>query len=185
MRKYITLFFSLLFLGACSNTPSGIINKDEMANLLTDVHIADGTLITKSQETDTLYKYGTDKYLEIFKKYNTDSATFKRSYKYYTNNPKEFVAIYDKVVKNLQAKTDSVTKLITKQVNANGRKPHIPAAAPGRLIPEGGAAVPNARGPQTPAPPNNAASARAIFEKQQAKRDSLLKKNHKNALPAK
>jgi len=184
MRKYITLFFSLLFLGACSNTPSGIINKDEMANLLTDVHIADGTLITKSQEPDTLYKYGTDKYLEIFKKYNTDSATFKRSYKYYADNPKLFLDIYDRIVKNLQAKTDSVTKVIAKQIKANSGKPHIPGAAPGRLIPEGGVAVPN-KWTHAPAQQNNAASARAIFEKQQAKRDSLLKKNHKNALPAK
>jgi len=176
MRKYITLFFSLLFLGACSNTPSGIINEDEMANVLTDVHIADGTLITKSQEPDTLYKYGTGKYLLIFKKYNIDSATFRRSYIYYTDNPKEFVDIYDKVVKSLQAKTDSVTKLINKQIKDDARKHPTPAAAPGRLIPEGGAAVPQ----------NNAPSARAAFERQQAKRDSLLIKNKKkNALPAK
>ncbi|HEY2582943.1 MAG TPA: DUF4296 domain-containing protein [Mucilaginibacter sp.] len=117
MRKYITLFFSVsLFLFACnSGKPSAeIINHDRMVNLLTDLHIVDGRMYTHLVP-DSLYKYGMGMYLSLFKKYNTDSVQFRKSYKYYTTQPAELQAIYEQVLKNLKQKTDSVTKLQLKQ----------------------------------------------------------------------
>ena len=187
MRKYITLFFSvLLFLSACSNgTPDGIIDKDRMIALLTDVHIVDGTLITIPQTPDTLYKYGKGRYLAIFAKYHTDSAQFKKSFTYYAGTkPVEFSDMYDQVLKNLQAKTDSVTKLMMKRNPGNVRKPNLPTGA---VTPTTGA-MPNMQTPRGLLPHNPMVNPRTRFERMQAHRDSLIKQikqKNNNALPAK
>jgi len=118
MRKYITLFFSVCFiLSACTADKSGadIIKPDEMISVLTDVHIIDGTMYNAvSQNLDTLYKYGNNRYLAVFKKHHVDSAQFRRSLKYYTTQPLELQGMYDKVLANLQQKTDSVNKTMLK-----------------------------------------------------------------------
>ncbi|WP_183573462.1 DUF4296 domain-containing protein [Mucilaginibacter sp. X5P1] len=182
MRKYITLFFSvLLFLSACSNgTPSGIIDKDNMIALLTDVHIVDGTMITVSQAPDTLYKYGKGKYQAVFAKYHTDSAQFRKSFIYYAaNKPVEFADMYDQILKKLQFKTDSINKLVSKKNMVNGGKPNLPA------VPNTGS-TPHMQAPQGVSPQSNVVNPRARFEKMQAHRDSLIRKQkNKNALPAK
>ena len=184
MHKYIILFFSVLtLLCSCSgddSAPDGILKKSEMVNVLTDVHIVDGGLINISQEPDTLYKYGYLKYLAVFKKYNTDSAEFRRSFKYYSLKPSVFSDIYDKVLKKLQVKTDSLTKLLTIQ----NKKNHVtPTATGGRVNPP--VAPAQATPPLRPGMmmnPNQAA-----IMKFNAHRDSVLKQRlkEKNALPKK
>ncbi|BAU54505.1 DUF4296 domain-containing protein [Mucilaginibacter gotjawali] len=122
MHKYITLFFSVsLLLFACTAGKSNgkIIEHDQMVRLLTDIHILDGSLYNAvSQSPDTLYKYGTARYLTLFKKYHVDSIEFRRSLKYYTTQPIEFQAMYDKILVDLQAKTDSINKKLLKTTNA-------------------------------------------------------------------
>jgi hypothetical protein len=114
MRKYNSLFFSvLLFLIACAGNsiPPGIIKQEQMGNLLTEIHIIDGGVYNVMQDPDTVYKYSIGKYLAIFKKFNTDSAQFKKSFRYYSLHPEILSAIYDKVTINLKQKTDSLTKI--------------------------------------------------------------------------
>ncbi len=114
MRKHIILFFSaLLLLFACKqgSAPKGIIDEDEMVHLLTDIHIIDGSLALEPG-TDSLYKFGTGRYVYLFKQYHTDSAQFKKSVKYYTTQPEEMMKMYDEINKLLQAKTDSLNKVI-------------------------------------------------------------------------
>ncbi|MES2378817.1 MAG: DUF4296 domain-containing protein [Bacteroidota bacterium] len=116
MRKHIFLFFSaLLFLYACkgSSDASGVIDRNEMVNLLVDVHLVDGSLATQPN-ADSLYKVGTGRYLLIFKQHLTDSAQFKKSMKYYATQPEIMLKIYDDVNKKLQAKNDSLAMIILK-----------------------------------------------------------------------
>lgn len=115
MRKHIFLFFSaLLFLYACKGgDASGVIDRDEMVNLLVDVHLVDGSLAMQPN-VDSLYKVGTGRYLLVFKRHHTDSAQFKRSMKYYTTQPEIMLKIYDNVNKKLQAKNDSLAMIILK-----------------------------------------------------------------------
>ena len=114
MRIYINLFFlALLFLGACSGkekTPAGIIKKDQMVGLLTDIHIVNGTLYMVPQMPDSLYKYGMGRYLIVFKKHHTDTTQFKKSIMYYASKPDELETMYQQVMNNLQAKGDSLSK---------------------------------------------------------------------------
>ncbi len=117
MHKYNKLFFSvLIFLIACkgNKAPDGIIQEEQMTNLLTDIHIVDGSMYNMMQTPDTLYKYGTDKYRVLFKKYHTDSTQFKKSFKYYNVHPDRLQLMYEQIVKNIKKKSDSVT-LLTKQ----------------------------------------------------------------------
>ena len=117
-NKYIILFFlAMAFLTACKGdkTKEGIIDRATMTNLMTDVIIIDGTLYNVVQAPDTIYKYGTGRYLALFKKYNTDSARFDKSFKYYATQPTDIQAIFDQVLLNIQKKTDSLNKIQLKQ----------------------------------------------------------------------
>jgi len=121
MRKYIILFFSVsLFLFACKgkDAADGVIEPNIMVNLLTDVHLVDGRLYNYIQNPDSTQKYGGARYLAIFKKYKTDSATFSKSLKYYTTEPDKLLAIYTKVEAVLKVKLDSLNK---KQYNKNAQ----------------------------------------------------------------
>ena len=120
MRKFITLFFlTVTFLYACKdhNTNTGIIEKQKMTSLMTDLIIIDGSLYNVVQSPDSLFKYGMGNYLNLFKRYNTDSSQFSRSFKYYISKPLELQAICDQVVLNLKQKTDSLNKI---QLKNNG-----------------------------------------------------------------
>ncbi|MBS7562969.1 DUF4296 domain-containing protein [Mucilaginibacter sp. Bleaf8] len=121
MRIYIILFFlAPVILLSCkgNETPPGILDKEQMAALLVDVHTIDGALATVPQFPDTLYKYGMGKYLNVFKQHHTDSAQFKKSFKYYVNKPDQLDAVYDDVINRLNQKTDSVNKVVSKVPNA-------------------------------------------------------------------
>jgi hypothetical protein len=117
MRKHIILFFSaLLFFVACKegNDTKDIIKQDMMVRLLADVHIVDGSLATQPN-ADSLYKFGTGRYMLLFKQYHTDSAQFKRSVAYYAKQPEILVKMYDNVTKLLQAKADSISAIVAKE----------------------------------------------------------------------
>lgn len=178
MRKYIILFFSgLLLMAACKKTPEGIIKPDEMASLLTDVHLADGSMINIPQIPDSIYKYGMGKYLDVFKKHHVDSAQFRKSYKYYTLHPDKLVSIYDVVLKKLTAKSDSINALIARNNVAQSKG----NPANGKMAPTGSTgAHPQPASPATGATGNVAPLKPEMLEKLRQHRDSILKKNLKN-----
>jgi hypothetical protein len=174
MRKYIILFFSVsLLLFACHGSPDGVIKRDVMINLLTDIHLADGELTSVPQIPDSTYKYGMGTYLQIFKKYGTDSAQFRKSFRYYTTHPDDLASIYDAVLKKLDAKRDSVTALIAKnntaQIKNNISKPGSPGST-GQVNPL--PARPKEMG-------NNELVKKQMMERMRMRRDSMLLKNPK------
>jgi len=119
MHKYKTLFFSLLiFLCACGGKkiPDGVIKPDRMIGLLAEVHIADGAMYNVMQLPDSLYKYGTDRYLKIFKQFGTDSTQFRKSMRFYCSNPEMLMEMYDQVTTVLKQKSDSLNKIYQKQM---------------------------------------------------------------------
>lgn len=120
MRKYIILFFSvsvILFSCEKNKLPAGILDQNRMVNLLVQVHLTDGRLYAVAQHPDSLYKYGMGRYMNVFKMCGTDSAQFRKSYQYYARQPAVMVDIYDKVLKDLDQKKDSVNKI---QYNRHG-----------------------------------------------------------------
>ncbi|MEO3408563.1 DUF4296 domain-containing protein [Mucilaginibacter sp. CAU 1740] len=114
MHKYITLFFSAaLFLCACNgkSIPKDVLQPNAMANILTEMHIIDGTMYNVMQAPDSLYKYGAGKYAAMFKRLHTDTAMFNKSMKYYSNQPDKLLAVYDQVDQKIKDKVDSINKI--------------------------------------------------------------------------
>jgi len=120
-RLIISIIVLIFSLSACRQTASqGQLSKADMANLLTDIHLVDGYMNTLP--IDSSRKVVSGLYTELFKKYNTDSATFKKSLEFYSKDTKEYAEIYTKVEANLndinakyakldQLKIDSVRHL--------------------------------------------------------------------------
>jgi len=122
MRKHIILFFSaLLLFTACKwdSTPKGILKPDKMINLLTAVHIVDGSIYNIDPAQDSLYKFGTGRYQALFKRFHTDSGQFKKSLKYYAGQPEQLETMYTEILKKLTFKQDSLNKVLTKRNSKN------------------------------------------------------------------
>jgi hypothetical protein len=125
MQKYKSLFFSLLlFVCACGSdeTPKNILSNNTMIGLLTEIHIADGGMFNTVQIPDSLYKYGTGRYLLVFKNFHTDSVQFRKSMKYYSSKPEILEKIYDQVKLNINQKTDSLNKLNQAQIAKDAKR---------------------------------------------------------------
>ncbi|RYZ94839.1 MAG: DUF4296 domain-containing protein [Sphingobacteriaceae bacterium] len=123
MRKYISLFFSaIVVLCACNDTPGGVIEKEKMVDVLMDVHIIDGTMFNVSSMPDSAYKYGTGRYINVFKNHDTDSAQFNRSLKYYTSKPEVLKTMYDTITARLQIRVDSVNKELQREQAKNAKQ---------------------------------------------------------------
>jgi hypothetical protein len=172
MRKYIILFFLVFpFLFACNSGGGSddVLPEDQMVSVLTAVHMADGRLVSLSQAPDTLYKYGTARYLAVFQQFHTDSAQFRKSYQYYSTQPDKFVAIYDKVLKTLQAKTDSLNKLLAKQNIMRPKQPVRPnAITSGKNY---GVGIQ----PQVPAPTQGGGAITPAMRRSMFKKDSIMR----------
>lgn len=120
MRKHNIWFFSaLLFLVACGDkVPDGIIEQDKMTNLLVDVHIVDGSLYNiNNPVADSLYKYGINKYLKVFKNHKTDSIQFEKSIKYYSLQPEKLEEMYTAINEKIKFKLDSINKVDSLNLN--------------------------------------------------------------------
>ena len=150
MHKYNSLFFSVLvFLSACSSnkTPDGIIEPKQMVNLLTDVHLVDGGMFMVSQTPDTLYKYGTAKYLAVFKAHHTTADQFKKSFRYYSREPAELQKMYDQVMLIFKNKTDSINKV---EAKLNSQPVKVPATVSPGLPPINNPATPRYKNALSP-----------------------------------
>jgi len=97
----------LLVLASCSNRPKGVLNQEDMANILTDMQKLDGALVERGimfSNDSTKMKY----YNFVFAKYNISKANFDSSLVWYTKNPQEFNNIYNKVLLNLSLQEKEV-----------------------------------------------------------------------------
>jgi len=128
MRRHLILFFLALFLFiSCKDDKTGgdIIEKGKMVHMLSDVHITDGAIAMHVMK-DSLYKYGTNRYGLLFKKYGVDSVLFNKSVKYYAARPDEMMEIYDSITVLMDFKSDSLdkvnAKILEKEIKKLGAK---------------------------------------------------------------
>lgn len=110
MKISYTLFFSLLWLGfsACQNepeVPKGIIDEEKMVQIQIEMHLIEARIskyAMMSMDSATLVTEHLKS--QVFKKYQTDSASYNRSYQFYSTNPVFMDRIYEKVVKTLETR---------------------------------------------------------------------------------
>ncbi len=98
--QFAVIVSLILVLASCSNRPKGVLNQEDMTNILTDMHKLDGALVDRGimfSNDSTKMKY----YNFIFAKYKITKSNFDSSLVWYTKNPQEFNNIYNKVLINL------------------------------------------------------------------------------------
>lgn len=131
MRFYIILFFCAgCFFMSCSESsdaPKPLLTMPQTAEVLTDIHIVNGSLYNIANQPDSILKHGMGLYLDVFKINHTDSATFRKSLQYYSLHPDVLYVIYEGVAKRLNKKLDSLKK-VKAHIEAVKRKdPHFKA----------------------------------------------------------
>lgn len=110
-KIYLISFF-LLFV-SCNNktenqTKEGIIPKDEMVEIIVDLHLADATInikhFNKRSNSKKIVKY----YASVLKKYGYTRLNFDESIKYYSIEPEKLDKIYDRVIQELSKKQELI-----------------------------------------------------------------------------
>ncbi len=105
--------WSLLLIGwlitACTapenKRPDNLIDETKMADILTEVHIAEtriSRLSLRSVDSSNMaYKHVES---QIFKKFGVDTATYRASYTFYSSHPADMEVIYKQVTEKLKKK---------------------------------------------------------------------------------
>lgn len=101
-------FLAILLLTAlaCSDPvvpkPDKLVSRDDMIEMLTDIHLAEAVFQAKRYTTEELSRYTeSDFYYSVLKKHDVADSTFEQSLIYYSRKPKEFEKIYTRVVNRL------------------------------------------------------------------------------------
>ncbi|HEY0896936.1 MAG TPA: DUF4296 domain-containing protein [Sphingobacteriaceae bacterium] len=111
MKRLLALFSGLIFLVSCTRTetPAGLLEREKMIAVLTDVHMVEaysGTVM----DADSMKQVLADYMNLVYQKHQTDSVQFRKSLKYYSRLPKELNQMYDQVVRNLETQQNELKK---------------------------------------------------------------------------
>ena len=89
---------------SCSpSLPSGILDEEEMTDVLVDFHLAQGMAEAQGEATD-IARY---KYIQaVFRKHHITEAEFDSSMVYYSGRAEEFTHIYNNVVTRVRAQAE-------------------------------------------------------------------------------
>jgi hypothetical protein len=89
--------------------PQNLIPKDKMAKILTEIHMIEAQInnLHFQHEDSSVYVYQKMK-VRLLKTYDSDTATFRSSFKYYLLNPDKMKEIYAEVKKALEAKKKQI-----------------------------------------------------------------------------
>ncbi|MFT3753027.1 MAG: DUF4296 domain-containing protein [Paludibacter sp.] len=97
--KLFIIVGAFILLSACDSRPKGVLSKNDMVNILADLHTLDGSMAAKGlhyNEFDLKNEY----YISVLDKYKITQAQFDSSLVWYSKNPKNFDKIYDKVIEH-------------------------------------------------------------------------------------
>ncbi|GAB3576965.1 hypothetical protein GCM10027578_43810 [Spirosoma luteolum] len=114
--RYGWLLLSLVMLLACEapedKRPDDVIPEDRMANILTEIHLIEARVnrfaLPSGDSSRALYKHLEG---QLFRRMKVDTATYSRSYIFYSSHPKEMQRIYESVVDQLKKKTGQADTL--------------------------------------------------------------------------
>ena len=95
----IGIVVALIFM-SCNSRPDGVLSRDDMANILYEMHKLDGSLDIKGISYNQNNEKA-DYYKSILDKYNITQAEFDSSLIWYGKNPKKFTRVYDDVYEQL------------------------------------------------------------------------------------
>ena len=100
MGRFLVLFFICVLFSFCiDERPRGVIPREKMASVLTDLHIANAYVTSAGvdkakQDVELVYR-------SMYRKHATDSITIRKSINYYAQQPEVLKEIYKQVKSNL------------------------------------------------------------------------------------
>lgn len=110
MKQFIFIVIAFLVITGCKpGVPKDLIQPDEMAEVLHDIHITDA-YVGILPDPDSVKIVAASYYKGIYKKYNIDSALYNKSMDYYYKNPKVLDEIYTRVIAVLAADKTAIVK---------------------------------------------------------------------------
>jgi len=109
MAVLLTAFFSCSRGNEESAVPPGIIVPDSMIQLLSEIHIAESRLLLSGAGQDAVLPKKA--YIrEVLVNHGVDSASFYKSFVYYTDRPHRFAAMYEEVINEISKKQAEANK---------------------------------------------------------------------------
>lgn len=129
MRKIIYIVFVLFFMACESKVnlkePEDLISKNQMVDLLYDMHLVNGTQGIKDKNSEKNKNYMS----LVYEKHKIDSAQFAASNAYYVSNISVYEDIFEEVKIRLKTLLDKHEKkrdsLLEKRLDSNQVKaPH-------------------------------------------------------------
>ena len=110
MKNFLYIVVVFFFaLGCKPGIPRDIIQPEEMAKVLHDIHMADSYLGMVARP-DSVKIIAAGYYKGIYKKYGIDSALYTKSMNYYYADPKALNDIYLQVTGKLTKERDAIVK---------------------------------------------------------------------------
>ena len=111
MKRLIPVFFSLIFLTACTQdkVPAGIMKPDEMVPVLLDMHLVEGYMGSSSLGEDSLKKVASGYYTLVYKKHRLSKEQFRKSLDYYSRRPELLDSIYSSILHELNTQSRQIS----------------------------------------------------------------------------
>ncbi|WP_041495812.1 DUF4296 domain-containing protein [Nonlabens marinus] len=109
--RFLIYLIALVLVVSCSDVkyldrPEDFYGDDKMADILTDLYLMEAAMTTdRGMFTDL--KVLPNEY--IYKKYDTDSLTFKENLFYYSDNVEDYQVLMEKVKEKMNVIKDSIT----------------------------------------------------------------------------
>lgn len=102
-RGVIFPIFSIILLACAPSLPSGILDEDDMTDVLVDFHLAQGMAEAQGENAEVnRYKY----IQAVFKKHRITEAEFDSSMVYWSGRAEDFADIYNNVMTRVQAQAE-------------------------------------------------------------------------------
>ena len=82
-------------------TPSGVIPKDQMQSILTDIHYAQVKVAMESLPADSANTHLVSYYQHVFRLHHITAQQFLDSFDYYTQHPDQMDDVYQNMINDL------------------------------------------------------------------------------------
>ena len=111
-------------LSACNKTPEGVLDREEMASLMADMHMAEAVIDFNFGD------FPSDSARQAFKQsvylnHGVDSETVDSSLTWYGHHIEEYIKVYDRTIEILEERKDEYASANNAQIAVAGDSVHV------------------------------------------------------------
>lgn len=114
INKSLLFVSGIFLLISCAakeeKTPSSVLTKDNMIQLVIDIQLAEATINLSNYGQSNLPNDKEKLFEAIYKKHHTSKKIVEESFFYYTGHPEQFEKIYEEVITGLSKKQAELSK---------------------------------------------------------------------------